>query len=252
MNYYIITGTSRGLGEAMAKRWLSPDHTLICISRTRNEKLIQWAEEQQYPLEYIEFDLIAVNQIPEMFQKVADFISNSHAHRVTLVNNAGTIHPTTTIDQTDPSAISDHMALNLIAPMTLTSEFIKVFGDWDVSKLIVNISSGAGQNPYYGWSSYCSAKAGLDMFTRTVALEEQHKPFPVQIISIAPGVVDTDMQAKIRTKSLTEFQNVHRFIQLKQTEQLSSPEEAAKKVILLIESNKYGNGAILDVRDVDS
>lgn len=54
MKYFIITGTSRGLGEALAYALLETGNQLFCISRTRNESLINAANERHVPLEYLE------------------------------------------------------------------------------------------------------------------------------------------------------------------------------------------------------
>ena len=69
-----------------------------------------------------------------------------------------------------------------------------------MAKRILNISSGAGRNPYEGWGAYCTTKAGLDHFSRVVAMEQANEQYPVEIVSIAPGIIDTDMQATIRIK----------------------------------------------------
>jgi NAD(P)-dependent dehydrogenase (short-subunit alcohol dehydrogenase family) len=62
---------------------------------------------------------------------------------------------------------------------------------------IVNVSSGAAVNPVAGWSAYCAAKAGLDMLTKTAALELRGTPITVN--ALHPGMVNTDMQEDIRS-----------------------------------------------------
>ncbi len=71
--------------------------------------------------------------------------------------------------------------------MLLSSAFIKHTKDWNVDKRIINISSGAAQNPYFGWAAYCTTKAGVNMLTKCIALEETDKKYPVKVISFAPG-----------------------------------------------------------------
>lgn len=250
MHYYIITGTSKGLGEALAKKWISPEHHLFCISRSRNEELIKIAEQANCPLQYFEADLTNTALIPQLFATIMGHIIKGSARSVTLINNAGTVHPTSTIDQATAQEIQDNLALNLTAPMVLSSELIRSFAEWSIPKHIINITSGAGKNPYYGWSCYCTAKAGIDMFTRSVAVEESYKENPVRILSIAPGVVDTPMQAEIRTKSIKQLRNVDYFIQLKDEGKLLSPELSSTLIVKMMSQSTYENGSILDVRDI--
>ena len=78
--------------------------------------------------------------------------------------------------------------------MLLMDAFVPHPKELACPKLVVNISSGAAKRPIEGWSAYCSAKAGLDMATRTLALEQSRETNPVRVLSFAPGIVDTRMQ----------------------------------------------------------
>ncbi|MFK4998124.1 SDR family NAD(P)-dependent oxidoreductase [Bacillus sp. N9] len=114
---------------------------------------------------------------------------------------------------------------------------------------MINISSGAGRTPYTGWSSYCAGKAGLDHYTRVVAEEQRNNPFGVKIISIAPGIIDTEMQEKIRGTNKEAFEHVDRFIDYKNQGLLSTAEETANKLIQLIEREDFHTmEPILDLR----
>lgn len=248
MNYIIITGASRGLGDAFAKELMLKDNYLFCISRKQNDDLIKLADTNDIKMDYFEFDLTQLTQIEGLMKEIANKIKNPAAS-ITLINNAGTVSPIKTIEKCQSLEIVDNLSLNLMAPMILTSEFIKYFGDWETEKKIINISSGAGKNVYYGWSCYSSAKSGLNMFTRSVALEQENKKNPVKILSIAPGVIDTDMQKEIRSTDPENFINVKRFIELKEKGQLLSPDYAAEKIIQLIFNGNWENGEVLDIRD---
>ena len=73
---------------------------------------------------------------------------------------------------------------------------------------IVNISSGAAHQPLEGWSAYCTAKAGLAMLTRSVQLD--HSADGVLAFGLAPGLVDTDMQATIRSSGINDVSRLPR------------------------------------------
>lgn len=114
-------------------------------------------------------------------------------------------------------------------------------------KRIINISSGAGKKPYFGWSNYCSAKAGMDIFTRCVGLEQVDKDYPVKSISFAPGIIDTEMQSEIRASNKENFKDLERFFSLKEEGKLLSPDEVSKYVLKLLEL-EYEGGEVIDIK----
>lgn len=73
---------------------------------------------------------------------------------------------------------------------------------------IINISSGAAHRPQEGWSAYCAGKAGLAMLTKATHLE--YGPQGVRVIGLAPGIVDTDMQGRIRASGLNPVSKIPR------------------------------------------
>ncbi|WP_025027234.1 (S)-benzoin forming benzil reductase [Caldalkalibacillus mannanilyticus] len=247
MKYFILTGTSRGLGEAMAKQLLKEDHHLICISRTLNQSLMQLADQRGVALNYYPFDLSQVEQLEEFMKDVFRTIPMEEIEAITLINNAGILTPVKPIEYCKSEEIIQNMNINLIAPMILTSAFVSHFLHLPVEKRVVTISSGAGKKPYFGWSSYCSAKAGVDLFTRCVGTEQEQQPYPVKMLSIAPGVVDTQMQVEIRSTQKEHFRDVDRFIALKEEGQLLSADQSAE-LVLKVMNEEQGQGMIVDIR----
>ena len=100
-----------------------------------------------------------------------------------------------------------------------------------------------------GSASYCAAKAGLDHLARAVALEEAALPNGARIVSLAPGVIDTDMQAQLRDSDPALFPERERFIGLKTGGQLDSPDQAAAKLIRYLDRSDFGSNPVADVRD---
>jgi NAD(P)-dependent dehydrogenase (short-subunit alcohol dehydrogenase family) len=92
-------------------------------------------------------------------------------------------------------------------------------------------------------------KAGLDHFTRAVALDEAQRPHGAKLVSLAPGVIDTDMQAQLRSAPPEGFPDQPVFQNLKAGGQLSSPEDAAKRVLAWLERPDFGANPVADVRD---
>jgi NAD(P)-dependent dehydrogenase (short-subunit alcohol dehydrogenase family) len=96
---------------------------------------------------------------------------------------------------------------------------------------------------------YCAAKAGLDHLSRAVALEEAARPNGAKIVSLAPGVVDTDMQLQLRSADPAAFADAARFASMKAEGRLDSAASAAAKVLAWLQRADFGSHPIGDVRD---
>ena len=96
---------------------------------------------------------------------------------------------------------------------------------------------------------YCAAKAGMDHFTRCSALDEAQHPHGARLVSLAPGVIDTDMQSQLRAGDPAAFPDLERFVELKRQGQLTSPAEAASRVLAWLERPDFGTQPVADVRD---
>jgi NAD(P)-dependent dehydrogenase (short-subunit alcohol dehydrogenase family) len=114
---------------------------------------------------------------------------------------------------------------------------------------VLNISSGAGRTPIGGWAPYCAAKAGLDHFSRVSALDEARQPNPAQIVSLAPGVIETAMQAQLRAADAAGFPNKQHFLDLHATGKLATPEDGARRVLAYLARPDFGSNPVADVRE---
>ncbi|PFE04988.1 short-chain dehydrogenase [Bacillus cereus] len=247
MRYVIVTGTSQGLGEAIATQLLEENTQLICISRGQNEKLLEKAKQKGISFTFHAIDLQDVHHLETHFETIFSSIEEKSVSSIHLINNAGTLTPIKPIEKSESELLITNVHINLIAPMILTSSFMKHTKNWKVDKRVINISSGAGQKPYFGWGAYCTTKAGLNMFTQCIATEEAEKEYPVKTIAFAPGVVDTNMQQQIRQTEKEDFTNLDRFIALKEEGKLLSPEYVAKAVVHLLETQDFKQGGIIRI-----
>ncbi len=249
MNHIIITGASKGLGEGIALELANESNHLICISRSKSQKLEKLAAAKGCPVTFFVFDLSFTEKITDLAQLIFEKLNLRQAAGVYLVNNAGVINPVGRAEDCPPEEVDKHLRINLLAPMLLTSAFIRFTKQFNAKKRVLNISSGAANYPYYGWSNYCAGKAGLNMFTRCVAAEQQGANYPVEIMAVAPGIIDTGMQELIRNASPQQFIHRDKFIEYKKSGQLIDPLLAGKKISKLLLSNEFKNGAIIDLRD---
>jgi NAD(P)-dependent dehydrogenase (short-subunit alcohol dehydrogenase family) len=148
------------------------------------------------------------------------------------------------------------MRVGLEAPMQLTAAFLRGTGHWQPAssqrcvRKVLNISSGAGRRASASQAIYSATKAGMDHFTRCLAVEEGLNPQGARVCSLAPGVVDTDMQTQLRAADPLEFPERDRFVELKKSGQLTSSVEAAARVLAWLDRPDFGANPVGDVRDV--
>jgi NAD(P)-dependent dehydrogenase (short-subunit alcohol dehydrogenase family) len=141
------------------------------------------------------------------------------------------------------------LRVGLEAPMQLCAAFLGATENWSMPRKVVNISSGLGRRAMASQAAYCAAKAGMDHFTRCLALDEALKPHGAKVTSLAPGVIDTDMQIQLRGAAPGKFPDQSGFQQLKSTGLLTSPEEAAKRILTYLARTDFGSNPVSDVRD---
>ena len=240
MNIFIVTGASKGIGFELMKQLKARGDKVIGIARTNRNQ----------DTDMVTADLSKTDQLTEIIRSIVEE-NLSNATSFTLINNAGTVEPIGLIGSIDDETLTDGLALNLAAPMILSNAFISALEKFEGQKRIVNISSGAGRKPYEGWGVYCTTKAGLDHFSRVVSLEQEKAEYPVDILSIAPGIIDTGMQETIRASNSDDFPLHDRFIDYKQQGHLSSAEETASKLISVIDRDDFRKlGPIADIRQI--
>ena len=251
---FVLTGASRGMGLAMAKQLLSPQHHVVCLSRQGHAALQDMADAQGASLEQWRVDL---NKPVPAAAQLGNWLARHDASQwasATLINNAGVIPTVTSLSQCPAVEVSQALRVGLEAPMLLMQAFLGstlawVESGWRGPRKVLNISSGLGRRAMAAQAPYCAAKAGMDHMSRCVALEEAQHPFGAKVVSLAPGVIDTDMQVHLRGASAQHFPDHERFVALHTQGHLSSPEQAAKRVLAYLALPEFGQQPVDDVRD---
>jgi benzil reductase ((S)-benzoin forming) len=239
----IVTGHTRGLGAALAAQLLARNIAVLGLSRSLNTALAQ-----QFPqtLQQVKLDLADSAAIAQWI--ASDTLSRfvDGADSVLLFNNAGTVQPIGPIESQDAAAIAHAVSLNVATPLMLASALAKA-STAASDRRIVHISSGAARNAYAGWSIYCATKAALDHHARAVAQDANRA---LRICSLAPGVIDTDMQSQIRGSDEAQFPLREKFEELKRNGQLVSPDQCATQLIDFTLSEAFGQTPTADIREV--
>ena len=232
MNLIYITGSSSGLGKALAELLLEDNNNqLVGIAR---RETIQHERYTHYTLDLK--DVINEN----IFQKLP-----ANCKKVVLINNAGDIGPITRVGSNSYKEVVDNYTINVIAPSFLCNQFVQAYQNDELQKIIINVSSGAGKKPIEAWSTYCASKAALDMFT--LVLQTEHPEF--KVFAVAPGIVDTPMQDAIRSADDQHFPHLDRFQSYKADGDLLSARKVALKYLKIIQEPQNFQEVIFSVRD---
>ncbi|HWJ61334.1 MAG TPA: SDR family NAD(P)-dependent oxidoreductase [Acidimicrobiales bacterium] len=193
-----ITGASRGLGAGLAARFA--EHGVQLGLCARHEP------DQPAGSDAITA-AVDVTNIAHL-ERFADVVAETLGPIDLWINNAGVLDPMGPLRELAPDRITKALAVNVGGVITGTQIFIDRSADApEARRALINISSGAASSVYEGWSIYGAAKAAVDQLTRVVAAEE-----PTLVChAVAPGVVDTDMQAFIREQDAETFPSIDRF-----------------------------------------
>lgn len=241
MKLFIITGSSKGLGASLLNQTLEEGHLVISISRSKALK---------HPNHiHIGHDLSKSKRLDMKLDKALGKIDLKIIKSVHLINNAAVIEPIGTVENFKIEDMEMHLKLNLLTPMVICRWLMASFTK-KMPITIVNISSGAAFHTIVNWSMYCSTKSGLKMFTDCLNVDyADRKNF--KALSFSPGVMDTSMQATIRSKSKKTFKNIEKFKNLKKNNQLLSPDQVASGLLTLIKSQKNITDTHYDIRNLN-
>jgi NAD(P)-dependent dehydrogenase (short-subunit alcohol dehydrogenase family) len=240
----IISGASRGLGAATARLAASIGANVVLTARS-------------------EVDLVAVVQAitaagGEALAVPGNVIRAADCARIVaaamerfgsvdgLINNAGLVEPIASLAEVEPAQWEALLRVNLTGPLLLAQAALPHLRA--AHGRIMNVSSGAGQNPRAAWGAYCTSKAALNMLTRVLALEEPE----VTTIAFRPGATDTPMQAVIRERGKDRMREADhaRFVGLYERGELFPPEQPGRALaVLALHADPAWSGEILHWQD---
>lgn len=212
----ILTGASRGLGGQMLLQLLKKSKMkVICLSRGKNDLY------EHDSVSFYQTDLSRASD----FSFLSDLLTPYE--EITFINNAGVVEPIGAIGNLDSDAVEIAMHTNVTAPILIINEILK--GGEGKKITIANISSGAAKRVIPGWSVYSAGKASMLFF-----LEHLEKQDNIKVMNIDPGVLNTDMQAAIRSVDESAFPDVRKFRDLESEGKLKDPADVAQEIINML------------------
>jgi benzil reductase ((S)-benzoin forming) len=242
MNLAIVTGATKGIGAALRDVLAAdPNYFVVTLSRAPTTANAPFN---------VALDVSDLAAIDSAFAAVMARVGNQQFDHAVLINNAGVVSPVGAFDKIEAADTGRNLMVNLAAPMVLSRLFAIATRQLAKERLIVNISSGAAKRAIAGWSAYCAAKAGLEMATRVAALDASINDPTLAICSLAPGVVDTQMQAVVRGTTEKEFPDVERFRAMKADGVLRDAHDVARDIATLIAGGRLTNGGNFDIREM--
>ena len=230
-----VTGGSSGIGLEMARSVPFPAR-VIDLSRRGADGF-----------EHVRADLATPegwDAAGELFERE---LAGFRGERAVLLHCAGVLTPIGFAGEVDASAYRNNVLLNSASLQILGDAFLRALSGSRARGVLLNIGSGAASSPYEGWSGYCAGKAASDHWVRTVGLELERRGGRHRVLSIAPGVVETAMQAEIRDTAERDFPDVAQFHELKNEGVLVAADAVARQLWGILEGD-FPNGAVLDVR----
>ena len=246
----IVTGASRGLGQAMAAHYLAQGAHVLGLSRhpASTLKATDGAAFEQWPVDLSD-PLPVAARLGTWLADLEHRAGGGVPAQVRLIHNAAMISEPGNVAEGDPANLAQSLRIGLEAPVALTATFLRATAHWTMAdRRVLFVSSGLGRRPMAGGAAYCAQKAGLDHFARALALEEGARAHGARVASVAPGIIDTDMQKQLRGADPARFAEQGTFADFHTSGSLVSPATAATRVIALLERADYGANPVTDVR----
>jgi len=231
--HVIITGSSKGIGRQLTLLLIKNKFKVYGYSRTNtiyNENFIFKKTDLSHPNKLDELDLPEINTNDQVF----------------LINNAGEIGTIDRIGDKNSNDIINEFNINLVSPTILCNKVIKFYKEKTKNIIIINISSGAALRPIESWGTYCQSKSAIDMLTKMIETENNN----IKTYSIYPGVVDTEMQLKIRGAEINKFPLRDKFIEYYKNNELVNPKTIAEKIVYLMKNLPKFQSNMISLREI--
>lgn len=239
----ILTGSSKGLGRKILDQIIRKPNTLM-VSISRSKIICESDNFTQ-----LNYDLSNFQNCKAALISIENLLNTQiKIKKIILINNAARLGEIKTCINSNPEDISKTIFLNTTVPILLQNKVIQ-YASKDVFVEVLNIISGAANKPYHGWGAYCTSKAGLLMATKAIALEISNLGLNAKAWALIPGVIDTEMQEKIRNSNREDFHDLDRFIKFKADNILLSPLKLANFISNSLSDKVFINGEVYNIKD---
>ena len=232
----VVTGGTRGIGLAIAKALIAKDFSVIISSRNLGEKAKKLIEKYPEKAFYFAADISKESDISAL----VCFAKEKFGAVDLLINNAG-VAPKERKDilEITPEDFSYVTDINLRGTFFVTQKLVPLLAESDSAR-IVNISSMSAYTASVNRGEYCIAKAGISMITKLFAARLAE--MGISVIEIRPGIIETDMTAKVKEKYEAMIADG-----ITPIKRMGQPEDIAKCVAAVADGNfDFCTGTVID------
>lgn len=236
----IITGSTRGIGNAIARLYLQNGAKVVICGSTE-ENAIRATEKLKENLSISEAYLLPVGvdmTDTESICKMVEKVISTWGHIDILVNNAGITSEKSILDSTDED-FYEMFDVNVFGLLKTTREVVKYMKT--TGGVIINTSSMVGINGGRNQVSYAASKFAVNGITKSLAKELGK--YQIRVNAVAPGVVETDMMRESVTEEMKQ-----RLIQMTPLMKMAQPEDIAGAYLYLASNDaNFTTGTIIQV-----
>ena len=230
----IVTGTSSGIGQAVAQELLRRGWSVVGLARRPSP-----LEDRRY--EHLQVDLAETARLVDAVEhRIGRLVGGLTTARVALVNNAALVGLLGTVERIDAAELTKLYAVNVVAPAALAGWLLRR-SRREAAIRIVNVSSGAAVKGFPGLGAYGSSKAALRMLGMVLGAELDlagpQDTRDVSVLSYEPGMVDTAMQQTARASEPDVLPLVDMFKAAAHEGRLVPPSRPASEIADFLESD---------------
>lgn len=232
----VVTGGSRGIGLGITEKLLNNGFDVIVSSRSESTEIKNLKKVFTDKLFYISADISQTEDI----EALVSFAESKFGAIDLLVNNAG-VAPKERKDilEITPDDFDFVTDINMKGTFFVTQKFVPLLIKNQKSR-IVNISSMSAYTASVNRGEYCISKAGISMITKLFAARLAE--YGVSVIEIRPGIIETDMTAKVKEKYEKLIENG-----ITPIKRMGQPEDIANCVISVANGNfDFCTGTVID------
>lgn len=221
----LITGGSRGLGAALTEHYVEAGWSVREFSRSGESEAHVDADfsRRESTIDALDTEMRALKDEPW--------------EEVLVILNSAQVGPVGPLGVSKPRDWWQSLDVNLTLNLSCAGLMQKHFQGLNARKTLVALSSGAARQGMEGWGLYCLAKSGLERFVEAMAQEQAYQANPIGAISISPGLIDTEMQAQIRSSNPEHFHQVEQFQSFQQQGALRPAKQVAGAVTRIAASD---------------
>ncbi len=232
----VITGGSRGIGLGIAKELLKKDYTVVLSSRSKSDETEKLINDYPEKVNFISCDISKTDDIENLVSRV----KNKFGKIDLLVNNAG-VAPRERKDilEITPEDFDFVTDINMKGTFFVTQKFAPLLIENGKGR-IVNISSMSAYTASVNRGEYCISKAGISMTTKLFAARLAE--YGISVLEIRPGIIETDMTAKVKEKYEKLIENG-----ITPIKRMGQPEDIGKCVAAIADGSfDFCTGTVID------